>query len=469
MELEEYDKLLEVYLGKTIDEYVEYSFINYENSGELVGKYRYDPKLLLHPEFETWQLIDETSIHENVVTMPKTSFPSFFGETDFHLRPLRITGDLSKRMLSSKGLWPDKSTCVVSMDVMHQKVSATRTVLLDQKGRLKTGEDVVFFGEFYLLINSIKAIKRFNLMTELLQKDLNKDSFTHLDGEFSYPDSTAKGAREHFVKWKFGFQRVPEEARPRFLAMKGIKPTPCNMIHTESRRRWHSMRDGCLSWKSIYDKTNFSTELSSTNIKPGNYLCSIRAVINWDDMKEYLDKQFIVDDYVSAMEYSLVMYPPSIYMYPADAITEVTEPLMSSVSLVTDKVIFKTPRVYKTDGNFHYVIKIFDREGDRNPLFSSSSLLEHSDYEKDKWFYSKDEETTYELIPPGTPTFNNVFEDRSGTDAIYTTHVKYSFSSKLYALVRDSPSIIFKIYQIDGTRSQMNGKSFSLSYNIEKN
>lgn len=460
----EYKALEDRFLERSVDELVDFSFLNYENAGELVGKYRYDPKYTKDAEFGVLTQVPLEFNQPTAEGLGYESFPSFFGQGKWTITPQVISGDITERFTKSKTVWPKNTTCVPIMRFLHKSESG-RTEVADEEHNELSGVETIYFGEFFLLMNNIKAIKRFNLMTELFQQDKNSGDFKILRGLLNYPDHTAKGRDTHFVRWSFGFSPVDKSFRPPFLEKENLTPSPCKMVHTESRRRWHAMRDNCLSWITIYDKTNFSFELHKMLSRPGSTLCQIKAEVDWDKVREYLDEQFIHETYINQKsKYSLALYPPSIYMYPADSVTKVIEPLINSVNRFTDKIIFEAPRTFKTDGNFHYMIQFFRVESDKEPFFVSSSYPGDDDFERGKWFHSEDDMKSFTLILGGTPTFNNRFEEGTGSDAVFSTHIKYNLGKELFSLVRDSSSIIFKIHQIDGTRTQYGGRQFSVPF-----
>ena len=459
-----YSELLNEYLARKNSEFVQFKFLHYENAGELVAKYRYEPYFIFDKAGGTWENIPDSAIHAEYEYKDPLDFPKFFNQGEFRVRPIRLNTSVYEDFLNEKTEWLDGLTTTPSLRLKHNSVAGT-TSLTDDKGSPLQGEFTVYFGEFFLLSNNYKGIKRFNLKTELLQGDLNERGFSRKRGIYSYPDHTAKGMDDSFVKWYFGYSKIPESQRPDFLKVGRITPTVDNMIHTESRRRWMAMRDNCMGWHRIFDKSNLGFDLHHRRDRPTSTICTVKAVVDFEKLRAYLDDKFVHETYQGETEnYDIILYPPAMYMYPVDSVVDVIEPVINSINTFTDKILFKAPNNFKTDGNIHYAIDFFTSEGDKDPFYSTSSYLGDPAFEYGRWLKSEDNMKTWQLVSADTPTFDNTFALESGTDAILTTHIKYIPSERLFDLIRDSPVVVFRIKQLDGTRVHYNGRKFSLSY-----
>lgn len=461
---ETYQELLDEYLARSNNEFVNFSFLHYENAGELVAKYRYDPRYTYNKSTSQWEEVPADALHSEFEYKDPSDFPSFFGQGEFRLRPLRLNTSDYENFLYEKSAWMDGITTVPSMRFTHNSDGIT-TTLTDLNNKELRGMHDVYFGEFFLLSNNYKGIKRFNLKSELLQGDINGENFVRERDAFKYPSHTAKGMNNAFVQWYFGQSPISDKQRPEFLKVGRITPTIANPIHTESRRRWMAMRESCLGWNRIYDKSNLGFDLANRTLHPKSTICTVKAIIDFDKLREFLEEQFTHETYRNGREsYDIILYPPSLYMYPADSVIKVIEPIVNSINTFTDKIIFEAPDSFKTDGNFHYSIDFYRSESDDTPFYSTSSYLGDDDFEYGRWLKSDDEMENWDLMSADTPSFDNTFELEAGTDAIFTTHIKYVLTEKLFELVRDSPTVVFRINQLDGTLVHFNGRRFSFKY-----
>ncbi|RKX83315.1 MAG: hypothetical protein DRP70_14965 [Spirochaetes bacterium] len=465
---ETYDKMLEDYLVNRPSTFLEFYFLHYENAGELVAKYKYKPLIVLDPELNDWIPIPDDADHSIYELYNPLSFPDFFEQGYSRIRPIRYNDVPEKNFLEAKTRWLDDVNYTPFIRVTHVHNANGTTDLVAEDSIRLTGTEDIYFGGFYLLSNNYKVIKRMNIKTELLQADQNSTAFTNVMPTYKYPSDTLTGKEDSFTRWYFGYAPVPEEQRPEFLSLPRTTPTINQPTHTESRRRWQSLRESCLSWKRVYDKSNINNELKDRKVKPQSMVGTMRCALDYDMIKEFLDESFDHTSYSSGEEeYDIILYPPSMYMYPADSVVEVIEPVVNSINTFTDKVIFEAPGMFKTDGNFHYRIEFFDFDSTKGALFRTSSYGEDPDYQSRNWYYSKDNMETWESIGNLKPTFDNRYEDEHGTDAVFTTHVKYVLSKDIFKMVRDNPTIVFKIHQIDGTLVHFSARRFLLPYSNE--
>ena len=463
---ESYEELMDIYFKYKVDPYLDFSVIHYENAGELVVKYKYDPLVVWNADINQWTGIPPGTTQQSLESEPLTMMPFFFGQSQLRVRPVRTNSGPTKNFLESRVSWQEGLNTVPYLSVIHRTNNNGTSSLLLLDGSPIRGNLEIKFGEFFLLTNNIKSIKRFNLKTELLQDDNNSTALVNLNTTFSYPDSTEKGKADQFVSWQLGYGPIPQEQRPSFLlAFPSTKPTINRMVHSENRRRWDALREDCVSWVDIFDKSNINYDLTGRDIKPKSTMCNIKSIIDTDKLRSYLEETFDHSSYAGGtMRYDIILYPPSMYLYPADSVITVLEPLVNSVNTFADQIVFEVQNSFKSDGNFHYKIDFTLFDTSAKPVYTTSSYGNHVDHEPDNWFFSIDGMDTWVPILELKPTFDNFFREGHGADANFTTHLKYVFTRELFDIVRDSAIITFKIKQLDGTLVHFAGRKFSLPY-----
>lgn len=462
-----YEEELELYLNRKPSNHLEFYFLHYENVGELVGKYKYKPSIVYDKEQKLWvDILDETD-HIDFIDYDPVYFPELYKQENVRIRPHVYEGE-STRFLSSNSKWLDNVNYVPYVRVIHfDENFGLTTIKNPDKIELK-GEIEIFFGDFYLLTNSYRSIKRINIASEIMQDEFNANGLKNLKKKFDYPKDTILNKDKSFIKWYFGYSDAPEEQRPPHLTEFDIVPSINNIVHTESRRRWNSLSSDCLAWTRVYDKTNINTLLRHRKNRPQSTACSMKCVINYDALHEFLDESFDSNAYEDGFKcYDLILHPPSMYLYPSDSIVEVIEPRVNNVTNFSDKVVFELPRIYKSDGNFHYRIEFFLYENSIEPVFSTSSAIGDTGYQPENWYYSVDEMSSWQAIAGEKPTFDNKYVTGNGAEAIATTHIKYDFSDDIFEIVKDNPTIIFKIHQIDGTLVHFDTYRFTSSFTID--
>jgi len=463
-----YDEMLAEYLENKPSSLLEFYFLYYENAGELVSKFKYEPKVIFNQESGVWEGIPEGTDHSIYEDYDPMAFPLLFNQDGIIIRPIRYNVSSETNFLEAKTMWLDNINYTPFVRVIHIDNRDGTTTLANPYGISLFGVQEVYFGEFFMLSNNYKVIKRFNIKTELLQEDKNSTVYTDLNPGFSYPPDTRMGKDLSFTRWYFGYSPIPEEQRPDFLSMPEVTPTINKFIHTESRRRWQSLREECLSWHRVYDKYNMNYEAKNLNSRPESIIGTMKCALDFNKLKDFLDESFNYDSYETGSKiYDIILYPPSMYKYPADSVITILEPRINSVNDFTDRIIFEAPSMFKTDGNFHYNIDFYEHDNKETLLFSTSSFSGDDYYESSGWFHSIDGMETWEPIGALQPTFDNRYEDEHGTDAIQTTHIKYVLSQGIFNTVRSKPSISFTINQIDGTLVHFYARKFQLSYNNE--
>ncbi|MDB4533389.1 hypothetical protein N9242_00855 [Vicingaceae bacterium] len=462
-----YEEELEIYLQNKPSNHLEFYFLHYENVGELIGKYKYKPSIVYDEDQDLWVKIPEETDHADFTDYDAMYFPKLYKQDNVRIRPVLYEGE-STRFLKSNSRWLDNVNYVPYVRVIHHDENFGLTTIKGIDKIELHGKIEVNFGDFYLLTNSYRSIKRINLASELMQNEFNSNAFKNLTNKFDMPKDDYNHKDNHFIKWYFGYSESPDSQRPPHLTDFDLSPNINNIVHSESRRRWNSLNSDCLSWVRIYDKTNLNILLSNQKNKPQSTSCTIKCVIDYDELHTFLDASFKSDDYEDEFKcYDLLLHPPSIYMYPSDAVTEIIEPRVNSVADFSDKVVFELPRTFKSDGNFQYRIEFFLNESSKVPVFSTSSAAEDEEYEPGNWFYSVDEQSSWETVSSSKPTFDNKYETDNGVEALSTTHIKYDFSDVIFEIVKDNPTIIFKIHQIDGTLVHFNAYRFTSTFEIE--
>ncbi|RLA68506.1 MAG: hypothetical protein DRQ78_00020 [Epsilonproteobacteria bacterium] len=459
----------EDYLSFRPSAFLEFYFIHYENAGELISKYKYEPLIVYNEASSSWVSIPEDASHLDYETYNPLYFPKFFDQDTARIRPIRYNTAPDTNFLSATTRWLDDINYAPFIRIYHKANIDGTTSILDFDRREIIYDIDIYFGEYYLLSNNYKTIKRFNIKTELLQNDKNSTAFQNLRGEFSYPDETIVGKESSYLEWSFGYAPIPPDQRPDHLYAPRIAPTIYEPVHTESRRPWKSVRETCLSWFRVYDKTNINKQLFDRTISPDSTVCTTKCTISHSKLKNYLDETFDFSSYTNREAYyDIIMYPPSMYLYPSNSVIKIVEPEVNTVNKFTDVIIFEAPKNFKTDGNLHYRIDFYGFSTTQEAIFKTSSFIEDEGHEPRNWYFSKDDMKTWEYITENRPTFDNGFDDDNGSDGIFTTHIKYALSRDIFNMVKNTPTIIFKIYQIDGTLVHLFKTSrFTLSYHNE--
>ena len=315
-----YNTYLAEYLRYQVYESLDFSMLYYENAGEMVGAYRYDPITILNADGFTAEKAEDYGSHADVENLALNRFPGFFEQGGARVRPVIRNGPEQNNFLNQQVMWATGMDVTPYLPIRHYLRSIGTSVILNQRNQ-ELSEDVeIHFGEFHLLSNNHKSLKRFNLKSELLQEQLNETAFLYKKAGYKYPDHTAKGMSDQFVRWYFGYSQVPTDQRPPFLDLPNIKPDACNMVHGENRRRWRSVREECVTWTRVHDKTNINLDHWETVTRPGNYVCMFKAVIDIYKFRKFLQESFASENYESStVNYDLILYPPTMYMYPADS------------------------------------------------------------------------------------------------------------------------------------------------------
>ena len=393
-----------------VAEAAEYDFEYYENAGELVGKYSL-----------------------GVIGNPIT--PSVYFAQNLKIIKFKDIGISNAAM----NLSPDDA--LLAMDFTHSYNSGAPTTEITQDflSTDDTFKNTFKFGEFFLLPNNPTAIKRINLNYQVI----------HDNGSIDIP-LPIEGA-DAIVKWYFGYVRIPSGDRPDNMLVDTPTPTIAYPIQgTDYRLTWQTLRDTCFRYIRVYDQSNLNASFSEVP-RNGQYLIQLKCVVDEDKLQEFMNANTDSSEYVDEeRDYKILFYPPSFYSYPADSISDIDTPSLNALNQFIDEVIFEAPKNYKTDGNIHYSIDFLTAKNSTDILFQTSSYEGHEHFEGFQWYISTDKEN-WTSTTPRLPSFNNLFDEVSGTDSEKTVYIKYELSDVVRELLRDRADILFKIKQLDGT------------------
>jgi hypothetical protein len=303
-------------------------------------------------------------------------------------------------------------------------------------------------GEFYLLTDSPSSITRINLPTDIVaewgesikyrENAGNLDSSPSLIGAF-LPQLTTDQLNT-VVEWQLGFSEVPT-------------------VDMRTPIRWESIDDSCFTWIDVCDKFNVKEYFDTNNITvdSGQYIIQLRASINKDALLASMDSIFL--DYTNinpsiqrgdpvSTNFRLLIYPPSMYVYPSDTVTKIVSPASNSVNTVLDDIIFRVPINYKTDGNRQYEIEFIASNGTQ--IFTTSSFVDSSYYEQGQWDWSQNN-IAWHPISADRPEFANQYSFEDGSDAESAGYIRYRLSDLAIINLADQSPVRFRIKQMDGT------------------
>jgi hypothetical protein len=401
-----------------------YEFEYYQNSGELIGRFK--PFAIGDPSVA----------------------PIYFGQNakvqkikHFNIPELR------------QNISPDDS--VLYFDVEHKDNSGSPTaIIIENFISGKEGFRNSFsFGEFYGLSNSLRSIKRMNLNFDLVQGNRIFGNWLHSTGLDSSLPSAEEGSLNSFVKWYFGYSKIPNNQRPLNMRQdeEALIPTIQSPVTATEKLQWETVESTCYNWIRVYDKSNIQELLQSVNLKYGQYICQVKVEIDEAKLQDFILRNVDSSLYVEGqIDFNLILYPPSFYMYPADSITRIESPAQNSVNDFFREMTFRASDNYKTDGNIHYTIEFLTARNSEDILFETSTFSESSSFEEFHWFSSSNKEE-WTPITASRPTFDNAYEASNGADSEGATYIKYELSDAAKLILQDRSDILFKITQLDGT------------------
>lgn len=315
----------------------------------------------------------------------------------------------------------------------------------------------IHVGEFHLLPNTPRNVYRCNLANDILyipdgidMFNSNKDVSAEVLDILPQPIPTESSPIEFHV----GICRLTDKSsRPKDFNSKELEARHPNYIEGGAQIRWKSLSDRCLTWVRVYDGTDLKRLLSSDAYRTSHYVLNTKIIIRLDKLKKIILDHKMVDN----STYKILIHPPSYSFLPYDEIDHIKEPTMSMFVNEVSQIRFDVQRNYKSNGSFHYVLNIYDR--DRETLLirdSSSSKYEYykndsilDDIKPGKWFID------------GKP----VNDEGIKFDSAYNYHaintesygeVRYVLSDSMAKFIKDKERVYVSIETYDGTR-QNNG------------
>ena len=480
------------YLNQDISIYNEFEFLYYENAGELVGSYKYRPRLVRDArDYNSWVdteskyvVSDISKIHYIFQNVPRVYLPSFFNDKYFRTTPIkREQSDRIYDFLNQKTSWPNSITAtpVMRLQYKYYENHGSRIYTLDNEGYEPNVPDelinyhILYLGEFFLINDTIRAIKKVNLKSELLIDEKNSLAYSQYNRLPTFTDEM-KYRNESFLKWYFGICFVSDRYKNKELySMNNIYPDINNFIHAENRQGWNMLRGNCMSWMRIYDNYDFEFTLNHDNYNNKKVpTCAMKVHIDFDKLRRYLDSLNIFNieaDYgegndIDNKMIDLIIYPPSMYNYPVQQVNNIIKPIVNQSNEAIREVLFKVPNTIKSDGNIHFEIKFY---GSNNRLiFITSSEGSNINYQKNSWFWSKTNKGPWERINNGDISFDNRYSNNSGIDIIFAKYIRYILPEKYYDMIKDEPVLSFEVLSSDGTRVFESNSVFNIKYKVIK-
>lgn len=410
-----------------IAEATEYEFEYHQNCGELIGRY--------------------------ILSSPKNiEVPSIYFSQNIKAAPLYRVG------INDPETILNKNDNVLFKDFTHTKNSGLLDINLDEyfTSDIADFRNTFVFGEFHLITNLPHAIHRINLNYSLRDATNTKyQDWPNLNG-IPLPTLLEVDKSASFLEFYLGYSKIPTLDRPfEFIEDSQYKVTPTfkHPLKATDRLNWKTLRETCFRWTRIYDKSNIGDKLALLDLRPGHYLCQIKCVINEAKLKAFMNSAVDASTYINGVpkEFKIIFYPPSMNLYQVDSVTNVVEPGLNAINPFVDRVIFKAPQNYKTDGNIHFRLVFLTDKSSEDILFSTSSYEFFEDFEAFQWSVSKDNKT-WKQFSSATPTFNNNYEEENGMDSEQIKYIKYQLSDNIKQILKDKADISFRIYQLDGTK-----------------
>lgn len=427
-----------------LDHSIGYDFEYYENGGELVGKYKYE------------------SAQESSCV-----FPVFCDQNVL----IKNIGDIS---IENKTMAINNDESAIRFDFSYSNVSKSISVT----NWANAEQDNVFYhGQFYLLPNHPLSIKKINFHYDIINNNKSYPSCDDVVGSFSpIPYDRYTLNPNSFVELYIGIAAIPFFDKPSNFNGT-VTPTLENPVSgTQDILNWNQLSDSCFRWYRIYDKADLNyqdpNELVSSIgeklslLRPSQYVINFKTVINKEKLETFIKANFNDVN----LDLSLLFYPISTYLYPADMITSVEYPVTNSVNPHIDYVIFKLPNNYKTEGNMQFKIDFlkssygdiiftsssygFNTDASDSETISPNSLVTKQNYEQYHWFVSTNK-VQWRNIQNNIPLFKNEFIESAGPDSEFDIYVKYQLSEAAKAVVLQQQTVLFKISQLDGTLTEL--------------
>lgn len=429
-----------------------YEFEYYENAGELVGRYK-----LFDNDAD---IASEVFLNQNLSRVRAAG--SYFNQN------VNITKVDSFGMANpAQNLTPQESILFVEVKHVYngpgdEEVEILHPFLND--AFIEANPDflnVFYFGEFHFITNTLKSVKRVNLAYDVLQDLVESEDWEyHKAGFTPFPKPVANQALNSFIDWYFGYARLPERDRPTLNLDRVDYPSIKTPINGTDWVKWKTLSSVCGNYRQVFNGTELGDYFTDLDRDDGNFLCQFKATINLDRLKTAFTTRFDGNTYpVSSetnkkeMTYQIIIYPPSMYLYPVKNPVEIVKPRLNSINDPIEEIVFKAPQNYKSDGNLHFGIKLFESKASDVIIHESSSYFGSENFEEFLWLYTNDTDVDgdYVDIPTAKPGFTNLYTNDGGVDSESATYIKYTLSEKAKLAIAGKTDIIFKITQLDGT------------------
>lgn len=308
-------------------------------------------------------------------------------------------------------------------------------------------------GEFHLLPNTPIAIHRCNLSADVLtfRKGFKafKDSDSIKSEVVQIPRITPTA--NHFLEFYVGVVRMKDSStRPQEFNKKDIDIRHPNNIEAGAQIRWKSLADSCMEWVRVYDGTDLKRLLSRDIYTAGHYVLNTRCRIDLEKLKTYLATLNLADDS------QLIIHPPSFNVLGFDTLNLLSEPRHARLISRLDRVEFDVQRNYKSNGGFHYQIRVYN-EDNTTLLFSESTDSSVAPYVPDNlgvaankgtWRWSK---LTGKDIGGLQIPFSNSYINNAGINTELYGKITYTFNESVSEWLSRYRKIHITLETNDGT------------------
>lgn len=428
-----------------------YEFEYYENAGELVGRYNLIANDI--PERDQFLLTDSES-----VGLAGTYFDQNINITRFDHFPIDTTNQAI-----------NKNQSVLFLEVKHTYQGVGHNPLVEIQHPFLSNQTITdnpdflnsfYIGEFHLITNTMKSVKRFNCNYQILQDLQQQSDWSYVvtgSGAPIIPSLFESDKNLSFVEFYMGWTKVPLSDRPPGLDRVGYPSIKKPILGTDWLE-WKTLNTVCSSFLRVYDNSVPHTYFETNDTKDGHYILQTQVRLDQTKLTTFFNSKFDSSQYpldttssTKFMVYQILIYPPSYYFYPAKNPVKYITPIPNFVNRDFRELTFLAPKNYKSDGNIHYKVEFFQSKNDTSPLFASSSYSGDTDYEQLQWYSSVNTLNNFVPLSSNLPVWNNLFDMNNGSDAENTVYIKYILSPLCLVALKDKSDIIFRIKQLDGT------------------